>query len=82
MCATRTRVHMCTARVSDGTFTIPARILSSLPANTAWTGTGVPTGLLLVGTTPTGDRTRIEAAGLDFGQFFYWNWTGKNVDFQ
>jgi hypothetical protein len=62
---------VCTEKVAKGQFTIPASILSRLPATTAWTGVGVPLGNLTVGTMPTAQAGRFTASGLDFGYFGY-----------
>jgi hypothetical protein len=62
---------VCTEKVAKGQFTIPASILSRLPATTPWTGVGVPLGNLTVGTMPTAQAGRFTASGLDFGYFGY-----------
>ncbi|MES1262161.1 MAG: hypothetical protein ABUS49_10530, partial [Acidobacteriota bacterium] len=53
----------CTAKASDGQFTIPAAVLLSLPVSQ--TVAGVPTGSMLVGTVT--NPKAFTARGLDLG---------------
>jgi uncharacterized protein (TIGR03437 family) len=61
---------VCSERVAAGRFVVPATVLSSLPASSTWTGTGVPSCLGVV-TRPTLDRAKFTAPGLDLGLFYY-----------
>jgi hypothetical protein len=64
---------LCTAQVSAGQFTVPAWVLSSLPASGTFTqgNQTFPTGLLGVGTAPFTNVGRFSASGLDFGVLTY-----------
>ena len=61
----------CSAPAGAGAFTIPRRVLATLPASTPWTGQGDPNGLMSVGTESLATSGRINAAGLSGGRFFY-----------
>jgi hypothetical protein len=69
----------CVERASAGTFTIPAYLLSNLPASGL--SNGVRVGWLTFGTTLT-SPTRFTAPGLDLGYFNWLNALIKNVTFQ
>ena len=73
-----------TERVSAGKFTVPAWVLSSLPASATFTlgGQNVPGGFLGVGTIPLTNAGRFTAPGLDFGVFTYEQATVSLVYFQ
>ncbi len=73
---------VCTEKPSAGTFTVPARVLSSLPASSVWSGEGWPTGMLAIATQPFAETVRFSAPGLDAGFFSYRNWMAKNVVFK
>ncbi len=75
---------LCTEKVSAGTFTVPAWVLSSLPASATFTlgDQSVPGGLLGVGTTPLTNAGRFTATGLDFGVFTYERATVTLVSYQ
>lgn len=69
---------LCTERASAGTFTIPAYILSHLPASRA-TGAGVTDFLLgSLTVTASGQPTRFNASGLDFG-FGWWHLSSERL---
>jgi hypothetical protein len=72
---------VCSERVAAGRFVVPATVLSSLPASSPWTGTGVPSCLGVV-TRPTVDRARFTAPGLDLGLFYYDSIRTKSVNFR
>jgi uncharacterized protein (TIGR03437 family) len=61
----------CTGRPSAGSFTIPAEVLSNLPASSEWDGEDDPTSGLIVTTTPMLDSSKFTAPGLDVGFFYY-----------
>ena len=73
-------VVACTAPVEAGTFTVPRRMLSNLPASTPWDFSGLPPGAVVVGTAPTIDATSFQAPGLDLGVIDYGYWQFRNVD--
>ncbi|MBI1791896.1 MAG: beta-propeller fold lactonase family protein [Acidobacteria bacterium] len=64
---------LCAEKVSAGRFTVPAWVLSSLPASDAFTDGDqiLPGGLLGVGTAPLTSVGRFTGPGLDFGVFTY-----------
>ncbi len=61
----------CAERAGSGKFTVPAEVLSSLPAASSWTSGGYPAGMLSLGTMPILSSVRFSAAGLDAGYFAY-----------
>jgi hypothetical protein len=68
----------CTEKASAGRFTIPAWVLSSLPASATLSLEGtppIPSGLLAVGTASFTDTGRFTATGLDLGVFAYEQFT-------
>jgi hypothetical protein len=73
---------VCAERVDSGQFTIPAEVLSALPAASAWTSDGYPTGLLSVGTLPVLSAVRFPAPGLDAGYFSYSRQELRNVNYK
>ena len=73
---------VCTERVSEGSFAVPAHVLSSLPASTPWAFQGLPTGALFVGTAPISELGQFDAVGLDLGYFYYSSWRFKNAEFK
>ena len=72
---------VCSERVAAGRFVVPATVLSSLPASSTWTGTGVPSALGVV-TWPTLDRAKFTAPGLDLGLFYYDSIRTKTVHYR
>jgi hypothetical protein len=64
---------LCAEKVSAGQFTVPAWVLSSIPASVAITEGGqvVPGGLIAVGTASLPNVGRFTASGLNFGIFSY-----------
>jgi uncharacterized protein (TIGR03437 family) len=75
---------LCTQNVSAGQFTVPAWVLSNLPATATITdqGQSYPGGILGVGTAPFSSVGRFTATGLDFGVLTYEQATGNLVYFQ
>ena len=75
---------LCAEKVSAGKFTIPAWVLSSLPASAIVTDGGVPLpgGALAVGAAPLASVGRFSAPGLDFGVFTYEQGFVSLVSFQ
>jgi hypothetical protein len=69
------------ASITLSRFVVPATVLSSLPASSTWTGTGIPS-VLGVATRPTVDRARFTAPGLDLGLFYYDSIRTKKVTFR
>jgi hypothetical protein len=61
----------CAERAGAGKFTVPAEVLSALPAASAWTSGGYPAGVLSLGTMPILSSVRFSAPGLDAGYFAY-----------
>ena len=72
-------MFMCLAPSTSNSFTIPAPILSSMPASQP---TLQSTGLLLLGALPTASTAKFAAPGLDAGFLVYLALTGKTVLFQ
>ena len=76
---------LCTERASAGQFTVPANVLSSLPAS-GWgalaRGTTGPFGALTVGSSAILGSTRFPAQGLDAAFFGYEMFTSSLVNFQ
>lgn len=71
----------CVAPANAGTFTVPAWVLSALPASAPASDIPAPAGFLMVGTT-LNSPSRFQARGVDAG---YFNWSVlqiKNVNFQ
>jgi len=70
---TATAAFLCTAKVADGTFTIPAWVLSSLPASADFTSDGqtITSGFIGLATAPLTSAARFSGMGLDFGIFTY-----------
>lgn len=68
-----TAAFLCTEKVSAGSFTVPAWVLSNLPASAFLTEDGqtIPGGLLILATTPLTSTGRFPATGLDAGIFTY-----------
>jgi len=74
---------LCTERAGAGSFTVPALVLSALPASQTGGGmTGVPTGMLLLGSAPLLEPNKFRATGLDLGYFYYTILAGKSVTYQ
>jgi uncharacterized protein (TIGR03437 family) len=65
--------YLCTEKVSAGQFTVPAWVLSSIPASATFTGGGqsLTGGLLGVGTAALTSVGRFTGNGLDFGVITY-----------
>jgi len=70
-------VFFCVAQSSAGQMTVPARILSALPAS--GTEGGIPMGQLMLGTMTS--PVRFNATGLDYGYFSTVVVDGKTVAF-
>lgn len=68
-----TAAFLCTERVSAGSFTVPAWVLSNLPESAPLMDGDqtLPGGLLIVATAPLTSVGRFTADGLDFGLFTY-----------
>jgi uncharacterized protein (TIGR03437 family) len=73
---------VCAERVDAGKFSIPADVLSALPAANAWTTDGYPAGFLSVGTMPILSSARFQASGLDAAYFSYFRQQLKNVTYK
>jgi uncharacterized protein (TIGR03437 family) len=73
-------IFVCTAKVSDAQFNIPAAVLLSLPSSTSEVGgISVPTGSLSVGSGTLGSFT---ATGIDYGIVSSSVSTSKSVNYQ
>jgi hypothetical protein len=79
-----TVAFLCTEKVSAGRFTVPAWVLSTIPAsgNFALGGQTLQAGLLGVGTASFPNAGRFTATGLDFGVFTYEQATIRLVPYQ
>jgi hypothetical protein len=75
---------LCAENVSAGQFTVPAWVLSSLPATATFSNGGqiVPSGLLGVGKAPFTNVGRFTATGLDFGVITYEQATASLASYQ
>ena len=75
---------LCTERVSAGQFTVPAWVLSSIPASGTVQvgGQSEPSGLLGVGTAPFTSVGRFTATGLNFGVITYEQATVSVIPYQ
>jgi hypothetical protein len=71
----------CTERASAGFFSVPAIVLSALPASTV-SAQGVSTASLSVGQTQAANAPRFNAPGLDLGQVTHSTFHFKNVNYQ
>ena len=76
-----TGMFTCTADPSAGSFTVPAYILSNVPALTLMEHTS-GAGVLMVGSTPLGNPLTFSASGLDYGAAFLTVMNGKAVRYQ
>jgi hypothetical protein len=73
---------ICTERADAGTFTVPAWILSALPASGADPGAGGTADGFLTLQSTVAQPARFQAPGIDVG-FFNWSlWQAKNVKYQ
>jgi hypothetical protein len=74
----------CTERVSAGRFTVPAWVLSSLPATASFTfdGQTFPGAFLGIGTSPLTTTGRFDAPGLDFAVVTYEQAVATLVSYQ
>jgi hypothetical protein len=70
----------CTAQVQPGHFTVPADVLSALPAS--GDSGGFPLGTLRVGGASYWKANKFSAPGLDAGYFWYASSSAKNVTYQ
>jgi uncharacterized protein (TIGR03437 family) len=61
----------CVERASAGRFTIPAWLLSTLPASGLFPGTSLPKGIVSVSTLSIVEPARFQAQGIDVGYFGY-----------
>jgi len=74
---------LCTERAAAGSFTVPAIVLSALPASQPGGGlTGIPTGMLMLGSAPLMEPNKFKATGLDVGYFTYTILSGKSVTYE
>jgi 6-phosphogluconolactonase len=75
---------LCAEKVSAGQFTVPAWVLSSLPASATFTNGNqvVPSGLIGVGSAPLTNVGRFSAPGFDFGVFTYEQATATFASYQ
>jgi hypothetical protein len=75
---------LCAEKVSAGQFTVPAWVLSSLPATALFTGGGQSMlgGLLAVGTASFTNVGRFTGLGLDFGVITYEQATVSLANYQ
>jgi uncharacterized protein (TIGR03437 family) len=72
----------CTAGDADnGSFTVPARVMSALPASGIATDIPAPVGFLGVGSLSS-TRTRLQVTGIDAGYFSWGAFQLKNVNFK
>ncbi len=69
---------LCTARPGAGRFTVPAMVLSSLPATREPSDENPFPGILAVGIHPLRPAS-FPAQGLDFGWFLYTLWNARNT---
>jgi uncharacterized protein (TIGR03437 family) len=73
---------ICTERADAGTFTVPAWILSAMPASGADPGAGGTADGFLTLQSTVAQPARFQAPGIDVG-FFNWSlWQAKNVKYQ
>jgi uncharacterized protein (TIGR03437 family) len=71
---------LCTEKISAGRFTVPAAVLSALPASTV---NDPNSGMLLVGRVPLlTDSLKFTAPGLDIGYLTYAVFTGTTATFR
>jgi len=74
---------LCTERAGTGSFTVPSIVLAALPASQLGGGpTGVPSGILMLGSEPLREPNKFRATGLDAGCFSYTVLSGKSVTYQ
>ena len=73
---------LCAERVTARQFTVPAWLLSALPASSVWDGNGDPPSLLAVARVSRLDQNRFAAQGLDAGFLFYVITDGLIVPFE
>lgn len=71
----------CVTSADPGTFTVPAWVLSALPASGMDASAGVPVGFLSVGVTLP-QTPRFQASGVDIGFFNWAEIESKNVVYQ
>ena len=62
---------LCTEKASAGKFTVPAWVISSIPASVATDRQTLPPGFLGLATAPFTSVGRFTGSGLDFGLFTY-----------
>jgi hypothetical protein len=75
-----TGMFYCTATGSDGTFTVPPYILSSIPASNA--GSFIPRSAVIVGTLPIQPVAKFSATGIDRGAVNMGSISSRFVTFQ
>jgi len=75
---------LCAEKVSAGQFTVPAWVLSNLPASATFTNQGqtAPSGLLGLGSAPFTSVGRFTGTGLDFGVITYEQATASLASYQ
>jgi uncharacterized protein (TIGR03437 family) len=74
---------ICTERAAAQALTVPALVLSALPASQAGGSVlGMPTGMLMLGSAPLMEPSKFRATGLDVGYFYYTMLSGKSVTYQ
>ncbi len=73
-----TAMFVCQAPVSSTSFTVPAYVLSAIPARGQRERTS-GRGLLMVGSTPLASPSAITPTGLDYGAVLLSIWSGKEV---
>jgi uncharacterized protein (TIGR03437 family) len=75
---------LCAEKVSAGQFTVPAWVLSSIPATGTFSAGGqiAPSGLLAVGTASFTNVGRFTGLGLDFGVITYEQATASLANYQ
>jgi hypothetical protein len=74
---------VCTASAADnGVITVPAWVLSALPASGLATDIPAPLAFLALATTTPDAATRFQAPGIDAGFFNWFTLQLKNVNFQ
>ena len=75
-------LFVCTAKSDAHSFTVPAQVLSALPAAAATADQTDLTGLLFIGNVSLLQQNRITAAGLSAGFLYYLLFQFQNVTFQ
>ena len=70
---------ICAQRASAGSFTVPARVLSSLPPSNGWPGGEQTIPILSLALQPHSETGKFWATRIDQGYFYYRTWVGKTM---